>query len=312
MSAYATSSPSIEQIRWYLIRPPSLACTCRNETSWDSGGGVELHGHADQPERHRTLPDRTHAHPSSVRTVHQCDRSSRAESIASRRMGACVPMLATRGAHVPPGRGGSTRSSGTACASSATARTGVRGSADRRNDNDVTVSFPELAGPLGGRDLLARRRGGRVQRRGLPDFRVLAERMHVRDAAPRGRGSRRAPGDVHGLRPAPSRRRDLTDEPWASGARSSSDLGRATRAGRCRRRYDDGQMLHEATAAQGLEGIVCKRLASPLPAGERSEDWLKFAAPPPAVVRGRRLAAGDGHRRTGSAPCSSGSRRRRA
>ena len=33
MSAYSTSSPSRLQTRWYLIRPPSLAWTCRNEMS---------------------------------------------------------------------------------------------------------------------------------------------------------------------------------------------------------------------------------------------------------------------------------------
>ena len=33
MSAYSTSSPSTLQTRWYLIRPPSLAWTWRNEMS---------------------------------------------------------------------------------------------------------------------------------------------------------------------------------------------------------------------------------------------------------------------------------------
>ena len=36
MSSYETSSPSIEQVRLYLIRPPSSRCTCRNCTSWFS------------------------------------------------------------------------------------------------------------------------------------------------------------------------------------------------------------------------------------------------------------------------------------
>ena len=41
--------------------------------------------------------------------------------------------------------------------------------------------------------------------------------------------------------------------------------------------YDDGQMLHEATLAQGLEGVVSKRLDSRYTPGERSAHWLKFA-----------------------------------
>src|SRR5215213_6666447 len=36
MSAYSTSSPSIEQTRLYLIRPPSLTCTWLNRMSLSS------------------------------------------------------------------------------------------------------------------------------------------------------------------------------------------------------------------------------------------------------------------------------------
>src|SRR3954464_15737848 len=36
MSEYSTGSPSMEQTRWYLIRPPSSACTWWNLTSWSS------------------------------------------------------------------------------------------------------------------------------------------------------------------------------------------------------------------------------------------------------------------------------------
>src|SRR4051794_14208457 len=36
MSEYSTGSPSMEQTRWYLIRPPSAACTWWNLTSWSS------------------------------------------------------------------------------------------------------------------------------------------------------------------------------------------------------------------------------------------------------------------------------------
>src|SRR3954470_24647072 len=49
MSAYATSSPSIEQTRWYLIRPPSLACTCRKEMSWLSVAEYSLTGTLTSP-----------------------------------------------------------------------------------------------------------------------------------------------------------------------------------------------------------------------------------------------------------------------
>lgn len=38
----------------------------------------------------------------------------------------------------------------------------------------------------------------------------------------------------------------------------------------------DGDMLFTAAAAQGLEGIVAKRLSSPYRPGQRSRDWLKI------------------------------------
>ena len=50
MSAYATSSPSMEQTRWYLIRPPSLAWTCRNDTSWDSVAEYSFTGTLTSPK----------------------------------------------------------------------------------------------------------------------------------------------------------------------------------------------------------------------------------------------------------------------
>src|ERR1041384_7152090 len=50
MSAYATSSPSRLQIRWYLIRPPSLACTCRNEMSLFSVAEYSFTGTLTSPK----------------------------------------------------------------------------------------------------------------------------------------------------------------------------------------------------------------------------------------------------------------------
>src|SRR3954464_9228629 len=49
MSAYSTSSPSMEHTRWYSIRPPSLACTCRNDTSCDSVAEYSLTGTLTSP-----------------------------------------------------------------------------------------------------------------------------------------------------------------------------------------------------------------------------------------------------------------------
>ena len=42
--------PSIEQIRWYLIRPPSFSWTCRKETSWDSVAAYSFTGTLTSPK----------------------------------------------------------------------------------------------------------------------------------------------------------------------------------------------------------------------------------------------------------------------
>ena len=39
----------MEQTRWYLIRPPSLAWTCRNDTSWDSVAEYSFTGTLTSP-----------------------------------------------------------------------------------------------------------------------------------------------------------------------------------------------------------------------------------------------------------------------
>jgi bifunctional non-homologous end joining protein LigD len=61
--------------------------------------------------------------------------------------------------------------------------------------------------------------------------------------------------------------------------------------------YDDGAMLFDATRAQGLEGIVSKRLDSRYRPGERTQHWLKFAHRHRAsyVVGGWRPQVGGAH-----------------
>ena len=55
------------------------------------------------------------------------------------------------------------------------------------------------------------------------------------------------------------------------------DLDLAATGWQVPQEYDDGPMLHEATRAQGLEGIVSKRVDAPYRPGQRSDRWLKFA-----------------------------------
>src|ERR1700754_2479485 len=74
MSAYATSSPSSEQTRWYLIRPPSLACTWRNDTSWDSVAAYSFTGTLTSPNE--TAPFQIARIPESVTRGHDVTHAS--------------------------------------------------------------------------------------------------------------------------------------------------------------------------------------------------------------------------------------------
>ena len=92
-----------------------------------------------------------------------------------------LPMLATTGTHVPTDAGWSHEVKWDGVRVLADT---ARGGATRllsRNDNPVTVAWPELnRSPLGDRDLLVDGEVIALNDRGLPDFRVLQDRMHVR------------------------------------------------------------------------------------------------------------------------------------
>ena len=149
-----------------------------------------------------------------------------------------------------------------------------------RNENDVTVSFPELSGLAdSGHDLLL---DGEVVAlsAGIPTFAALADRMHVVSATKARALSQSNPVtlmvfDLLGLDG-----RDLTGEPLSVRRSLLESLGLSGAHLQVLATYDDGQILLDATAEQGLEGVVSKRLASRYHFGHRSKDWLKFAHRP--------------------------------
>lgn len=177
---------------------------------------------------------------------------------------------------------------------------GVR--AFSRNENEVSVSFPELqrlAAPE--RDVLL---DGELIAldAGVPSFGALAERMHVRDER---RAARLAEGnpvtlivfdvlrlDGTALLDRPLRERRTTLE--------ALELASSWSAGVCQvpPTYDDGSALFAAAEEQGLEGIVSKRLDSRYHPGRRSREWLKFPIRPNGsyVVGGFRLEQGSDSR----------------
>ena len=171
-----------------------------------------------------------------------------------------------------------------------------------RNGNDVTVAWPELStSPLGERDLLVDGEVIALNENGLPDFRVLQDRMHVRNAQTARRLVGDRPGDVHGLRPAPPRRRGPHRGcPWRAprAARGAGARHHLAGAGGVRRRRDAvrGDPAAGARGHRQQAALVDLRLRPP-------HRRLAQARPPAErVVRGRRLAAAGGLRRPATWP----------
>jgi len=184
------------------------------------------------------------------------------------------PMLATRGSHVPAGGEWQHEVKWDGMRVLVDVR---RGAARiySRNENDATVSFPELAGlPID--DALL---DGEVVAfaDGLPSFGALAERMHV-SRADRARSlAERIPVTLLVFDVLRAGGRDLLDQPLSVRREILEGLDVNDDRWQTPPVYADGQMLFDATYQQALEGIVSKRLTSRYRPGLRTKDWLKFA-----------------------------------
>ncbi|MCW2853350.1 MAG: dependent ligase [Nocardioides sp.] len=187
------------------------------------------------------------------------------------------PMLATKGTHVPSG----------AEWSHEVKWDGVRILADTRdgqtrmwsrNANDVTPAWPEIsAAPLGDRDLLVDGEVIALNGKGIPDFRVLQDRMHTRNVTTARRLSRQVPATFMVFDVLRLDGSDLTDQPLERRREVLAGLDLAGSTWQVPAAYDDGGMLYDATRQQGLEGVVSKRLSSRYTFDTRTSHWLKFA-----------------------------------
>ncbi len=167
-----------------------------------------------------------------------------------------------------------------------------------RNENDVSVSFPELHAIAGiGEDFLL---DGEVVAlgEGVPSFGALADRMHVRDASRARRLAETNPVTLIAFDLLRLDGEDLCGRPLRERRELLVSLGLDDVAWQVPPTYDDGQMLLDAAEQQGLEGIVSKRLSSSYRPGVRSKDWLKFPIRPTGsfVVGGFRHETGSTHR----------------
>jgi bifunctional non-homologous end joining protein LigD len=183
-------------------------------------------------------------------------------------------MLATRGTHVPTGADWQHEVKWDGMRVLADVREGaVR--LWSRNENDATVSFPELAAlpvenALLDGEVVAFADGG-------PSFAALAERMHVSRADRAQRLAERMPVTLLVFDLLRLDDRELLDEPLSVRRDALTALDLNDDRWQTPPAYDDGPMLFDATLQQGLEGIVSKRLTSRYRPGQRSKDWLKFA-----------------------------------
>jgi bifunctional non-homologous end joining protein LigD len=146
-----------------------------------------------------------------------------------------------------------------------------------RNENLATTAWPDVTGVGPDRDLLVDGEIIGLNAEGLPDFRTLGERIHVRGAAA-ARLAARVPATYMAFDLLRLDGRVLLDRPLAERRKLLEELAADGTLGgwQVPASYDDGQMLHEATREQGLEGIVSKRLDSTYRPGERTDAWLKF------------------------------------
>lgn len=211
------------------------------------------------------------------------------------------PMLATRGTTVPDGPDWLHEVKWDGMRVLVQVREG-RVTVLSRNENDVTVSFPELAGlcedtSCAGRDLLL---DGEIVAflDGRPTFGALADRMHVKNAAKAEAAAARNPATLMVFDLLALDGEDLTGLPLVERRERLEQLGLDGSHWKVPATYDDGKLLLEATRAQELEGIVSKRRSSRYVFGRRCEEWLKFPHRPTGsyVVGGWRPETGTTNR----------------
>ncbi|MFV0458741.1 MAG: hypothetical protein ACK5MT_08265 [Actinomycetales bacterium] len=162
------------------------------------------------------------------------------------------------------------------------AATGRRLRMTSRRGNVVHTAYPELTeeGVLAGLadDVLL---DGEVVAfaDGRPSFQTLAGRIHVRDERRAARLAATVPVTYLVFDLLRLDGVDLTTRPWHErrALLERLDLPALSPRWQVPPSYDDGSVLLQATAAQGLEGVVAKRRTSKYYPGRRSPDWVKLA-----------------------------------
>jgi bifunctional non-homologous end joining protein LigD len=149
-----------------------------------------------------------------------------------------------------------------------------------RNHNEIGMRYPELRGlgrQLGMREAVLDGEIVAFDERGLPSFERLQKRMHLTSDGAIRRAAHQVPATyvifdllyLDGrltIELSYRRRRELLERLQLRGPAWQVPAAR----------LGGGPELLEATAAQGLEGVIAKRLDSPYRPGQRSGEWLKI------------------------------------
>ena len=150
---------------------------------------------------------------------------------------------------------------------------------ESRNLNDITAQYPELrrlGRQLGSRDTVLDGEIVAFDDRGRPSFERLQQRMHLtRDAEIRRRAEsvpvRYMLFDVLYLEG-----HSLMGQPYEDRREALESMGLEGPSWQTPRYHrGEGAALLDASAAQGLEGVVAKRLDSLYAPGRRSSAWIK-------------------------------------
>ncbi len=150
---------------------------------------------------------------------------------------------------------------------------------ESRNLNEITDTYPEVRGILlqtGMRDAVLDGEIVAFDESGRPSFERLQRRMHVASASAIRRLAKSTPVVYAIFDLLYLDGRSLMGLPYEQRRARLEELGLAGPAWRAPAAHPGrGQRLLEATAAQGLEGVVAKRLDSRYEPGRRTGAWIK-------------------------------------
>ena len=160
-----------------------------------------------------------------------------------------------------------------------------------RRRNDITAGYPELANLHDRVVALDAVLDGEIVSfvRGVPSFQRLQQRMHVRDQKQLERLARTAPVVYMAFDLIYLDGRSLISEQLGERRRLLEEALVASEAVQLSPAVvGEGLALYAAAEAQGLEGVVAKRVASKYEPGARSRSWLKvkFVLEADVVVAG--------------------------